>query len=157
MVVLGFEVFLNFVLDVYRPRKAGELPRPALDSRILGFAAAPDRVAASISEAINYQFGYNVTSSWLYQLLARWVLALVVFGGLVLWLMSSFAVIQPHQSGIVLRFGNYQRTIGPGLHVKAPWPIDTVEVPVYVRIEGEKGKEVGPRRTRRRASARCTC
>src|ERR1051326_4687997 len=63
LIALGGEILLNFVLDVYRPRKPGEFPRPAFESRVLGFVAAPDRIAESIGEAINYQFGYDVSSS----------------------------------------------------------------------------------------------
>jgi regulator of protease activity HflC (stomatin/prohibitin superfamily) len=33
----------------------------------------------------------------------------------------------------VLRFGEYKRMIGPGLSMKWPWPIETVEIPVYTR------------------------
>src|SRR5262245_52443319 len=77
MVLIGAEVFLNFVLGVYRPRKAGEVPRPAFDSRLLGLMAAPDRIAQSISDAINYQLGFDVTRGWFYRLISRWFAALV--------------------------------------------------------------------------------
>jgi len=80
MIVLGGEIVLNFLLDIYRPRVPGEIPRPAFDSRILGFVAAPDKIAESIGGAINYQFGFNVTGSWFYQLLARWLPTLGVLG-----------------------------------------------------------------------------
>ena len=36
LMVFGAEVFVNFVLDIYRPRKAGESPRPAFNSPLLG-------------------------------------------------------------------------------------------------------------------------
>ena len=133
MVVVGAEVFLNFLLGIYRPRKAGETPRPAFDSRLLGFAAAPDRIAQSISEAVNYQLGFNVTSGWFYQLLSRWGLRLTGAGVLLLWLMSAVVVIRPHQRGMILRFGEVVREdVGPGAHLKAPWPIDRVYVPEYL-------------------------
>ncbi len=134
MIALGAEVFLNFVLDLYRPRKAGEYPRPAFESRVLGFVAAPDRIAESIGEAINYQFGYDVSGSWFYQLLQRAVFRVLVPVAIVaLWAMSSLAVIRPHEKGIVLRFGQFKRVIEPGLNFKWPWPIETVDVPVYTK------------------------
>ncbi|MCW5754158.1 MAG: hypothetical protein KIT24_05545 [Phycisphaeraceae bacterium] len=133
MIILGTEIFLNLLLEVYRPRRAGEVPRAAFDSRLLGFAAAPDKVAQSIGEAINYQFGTSVTSGWLYRLLSRWFGALIATGILVAWLMSSFAVVQPHQRAMLLRFGSVAADdLGPGLHLKAPWPIDQILVPEYV-------------------------
>lgn len=132
MILLGVEVCLNFLIDIYRPRKAGEAPRPAFDSRVLGFVAAPDQVAKSIGEALNYQFGFDVASSWFYRLLSRWIAALVGIGVLVMWLTTALAVVQPHQRGMVLRFGEIVRPdIGPGLHLKMPWPIDRVAVPEH--------------------------
>lgn len=137
MIVLGAEIFLNFVLDIYRPRPAGEYPRPAFDSRLLGFVAAPDRIAESINDAINYQFGYEVTSSWFYRLFSRSFLWLVLLGGVAIWLMTSLAVIEPHQRGLLLSRGEIVRELGPGLHVKAPWPFGQVIVPEFVRTELE--------------------
>lgn len=134
MIVLGAEIFMNFVLDLYRPRKPGEYPRPAFESRILGFVAAPDRIAESIGEAINYQFGYDVSGSWFYKLLQRTVFRVLLPVALVvLWAMSSLAVVRPHEKGMVLRFGQFERVIEPGLNFKWPWPIETVEVPVFTR------------------------
>lgn len=138
--IIGLETFLNFVLDLYRPRKPGDTPRPAFDSRVLGFAAAPDRIAQSISDAINYQLGFDVTSGWLYQLLSRSLGRLLAFGVVVIWLMSSVAILQPHQRGTILRFGRpVQENIGPGWHWKMPWPIDTVYIPEYFALD-EKGR-----------------
>lgn len=142
MIVLGAEVFLNFVLDLYRPRTPGEDPRPCFDSRVLGFVAAPDKIAESVGEALNYQFGVDVTSTWFYQLLSRSVMLLVLLAIVVAWAMTSLVVIQPHQRGIVLTFGEISRPIaslgevgehdiGPGLHVKWPWPFSSVVVPQY--------------------------
>jgi len=44
---------------------------------------------------------------------------------------SAFYRIEASDEGVVLRFGKVVATAPPGLHVKMPWPIDTVyEVPV---------------------------
>lgn len=131
MILIGAEILLNFVLDLYRPRKAGETPRPAFDSRLLGFAAAPDKIAQSISDAINYQFGYDVASTWFYQLLSRSLGLLLGLGAAVIWGLTSLVMIEPHQKALVLRFGGVIREIGPGLHFKAPWPIDSVQIPAF--------------------------
>jgi regulator of protease activity HflC (stomatin/prohibitin superfamily) len=133
MIVIGVEIFVNFLLGVYRPRKAGEMPRPAFDSRLLSFVAAPDRIAQSISEAINYQLGFDVTSGWFYKLLSKWLLPLTVFGVLIVWGLSCLVVVQPHQRAMILRFGRpiSDKDVGPGAHFKLPWPLETVYVPEY--------------------------
>lgn len=127
---LGVEVFLSFLVDLYRPRKKGVFPRPAFDSRVLGLLSAPDRIARSIGEALDYQFGFEVQETWFYRLLLRRWPVLVVVGVLVVWGLSAFAVVAPDQRGMIVRFGRVVREdVGPGLHVKMPWPIDRVSLP----------------------------
>ena len=44
---------------------------------------------------------------------------------------SMFYRVDASDEGVVLRFGRKVATVPPGLHVKIPWPIDTVyKVPV---------------------------
>lgn len=51
----------------------------------------------------------------------------LIIGLTVLWLLfSSWTVIQAREVGIVLRFGEYTRTLQPGFHLKMPWPIENV-------------------------------
>src|SRR5690606_23766629 len=46
---------------------------------------------------------------------------------LVLWLLfSSFVLVTEQQRGVVLRFGEYGRTMQPGLNFKWPWPVERV-------------------------------
>lgn len=141
LIVLGSEIVLHLVFDLYRPRQVGDDPRPAFDSRLLGLVAAPDRIAESVGDAVNYQFGVDISGSWFYQLLSRWVLGLLAMGVAIAWLLTSVVVIQPHQRGMVLTFGNIgsplvsfgdrgeSGDLGPGLHLKWPWPVSTFEIP----------------------------
>jgi len=131
MVLIGGETFLNFVLGVYRPRKAGENARPAFDSGLMSFVSAPDRIAESISDAINYQLGFNVTSGWFYRLLSRAALPLLAAGLLIIWGLTAVGVVKPHQQAIVLRLGKPVRVETPGLFFKWPWPIETISIPEF--------------------------
>ncbi len=148
MIVLGAEIVLNFVLTIYRPRKTGEIPRPAYDSRILGFVAAPDRIAESIGGAINYQFGFDVTGSWFYQLLSRSITALVLVGAVVVWAMTWVAVVQPDEQGLRLRNGRLVgEALRPGAYLKWPWPFEKVErqrvaAPIRVDLAGPSPGDV---------------
>jgi len=141
LVMLGAEVIVHFVLSVYRPRRPGEIPRMPMESRLLGFAAAPDQIAQSISGAINYQLGFDVSSGWLYQLLQRNLAPLLLVGALVVWLLTSVVIVLPHQSGMILRFGKPVReNIEPGPHLKWMWPIETLYVPEFY-VKDEKGRQ----------------
>ena len=128
MGLLGLEILLNFVLTIYRPRKAGEFLRPAFDSRVLAFLAAPDRLAESISEAINYQFGFDVSSTWFYKLVSRSIIGLAVLCGLTLWLLTAVVVVQPHERALLLDGGQVVgEELDSGLVFKKPWPFAKVE------------------------------
>jgi len=61
-------------------------------------------------------------------------LALLGLGALVLWLASGFFRVQPDELGIVLRFGAYDRQVGPGLNYHFPWPVEDVLKPPVTRI-----------------------
>lgn len=59
----------------------------------------------------------------------------LILGALVLiWLATGFFRVDPEQRGVVLRFGEYVRTVGPGLHYHLPSPIETVLRPAVTRV-----------------------
>ena len=129
MFVVAAEFVLNFLLGIYRPRKPGEIPPPAFNSRLLGFIAAPDKIAESIGGALSYQFGFDVTGSWFYQLLSRSLTALAAVGILVMWGMTSLTVVQPNEQGMRLILGRRvsETPLQAGPYFKWPWPIETIE------------------------------
>ncbi len=129
MVVTSFELILLFVLDFFRPHKKGEALRPPFDSRLLGIVLHSDTAGRTLWEAMDYQFGFEVSGSWFLRLCARWVWlwAFLVLGSLVT--LSCIVVIEPGQKALVFRFGRLQAdSLDEGLHWKAPWPIDFAAV-----------------------------
>ena len=58
------------------------------------------------------------------------ILVLIV----VFLLMSSYTIIGARQVGVVLRFGEYARTLAPGFHLKLPSPIESVDKVEATRI-----------------------
>lgn len=128
-IFVAAEIVLNFILNLYRPRRKGELPRPAFDSRVLSLFAAPDNIVRSINEAVNYQFGFDISSSWGYQLLLRSVAWLTVLGAGVLVLLSCVVVVPPGQQAVKLRGGAVVGDIYEGtVMFKLPWPFETAQI-----------------------------
>jgi regulator of protease activity HflC (stomatin/prohibitin superfamily) len=127
MLALAVETTLNLILDLYRPRSAEEQPRPAFDSRLLGLFTEPGGIARSIADAINYQFGFEVSSTWFYKLLQRSVVPLIGFAILTLVAATSLVFVGSEQQAAVERFGKLRAVVGPGLHLKWPWPVETAE------------------------------
>ena len=129
-IVLAVELLLNLLLDFYRPRVAGQEERPAFDSRLFNFIAEPGRIGHSIAEALNYQFGFEVSRTWFYQLLSRAFVPLLVVGGAVMLGMTSVVVVEQGQQVVVLHWGRTSPSCKPleaGMHLKWPWPIDSIQ------------------------------
>jgi regulator of protease activity HflC (stomatin/prohibitin superfamily) len=129
MILVGLEILLTSLLESYRPRVPGVLPRPAFDSRMLGLLTAPGSLGSVVADLISYQFGVEVSGSWLYQLLGSAVTPLTVFGAAVLLALSCITIVAPDERGVVLRWGAMRGgPLAPGMHVKWPWPFETVEM-----------------------------
>jgi regulator of protease activity HflC (stomatin/prohibitin superfamily) len=128
MMVLAVELVINFVLDMFRPRLPGQEARLAFDSRLLNLLAEPDRVGHSLADAVNYQFGFEVSRTWFYRLLVKSFVPLVLLGLAVLVAISSIVIVNEGQQHIISRFGrpDPDRSLTePGLYFKLPWPVET--------------------------------
>lgn len=125
MILLGAEMLLALIFGFYQPRRPGVRPRPAFDSRILGWLTHYESLGKIIGEAINYQFGFEVSDSWFYRLLAKAVTPLILVGLIVLFGLTSAVLVQPHQRAVITRLGSLtdHSVVGPGLHWKLPWPL----------------------------------
>jgi membrane protease subunit HflK len=131
LVVLGCEILLNTLLDIYRPRVAGQYTVGALDSRLLGLINEPGGLFHTVASAMDYQFGFQVSQTWFYKLLEKAILPLIILMVVVLYLMTSIVIVGPGQQGVVEHLGSPNpdhggRQIGPGLTFKWPWPFDQV-------------------------------
>ncbi|MFC1636369.1 protease modulator HflK [Planctomycetota bacterium] len=132
LVVLGVETALNIVLDIYRPRLKGRYSRSAFDSRLLGTINEPGGILRSVADAIDYQFGFQVSQTWFYKLLEQAIVPLALFAVVTLYLLSCIVVVEPGEQAVIEHFGspaddaNDVRLVGPGLRVKWPWPVDVV-------------------------------
>jgi len=122
MIVLGMEMAVNTVLDIYRPRIAGQYARSAFDSRLLGMINEPGGILHTFASAIDYQFGFKVSQTWFYKLLEEAVLPLALFAIATLYVLSCMVVVQPGEQAIIERLGAFDRVAEPGLTFKLPWP-----------------------------------
>ncbi len=72
--------------------------------------------------------------------LPKKLVLLALGGAFVLWALSGFYIIEEGSRGLVLRFGEYQRTANPGPNYHLPFPIETVE---KLQMERIRTEEVG--------------
>ena len=125
----AIETLVVLVLEVYRPRVKGKIERPLYDSRLVGLLGQPEGLVTTAAQALDYQFGFRVSETWFYQFFERALLWLVPLQLLLLVLSTTFVVINPGEQALLERFGRPVRdreVLGPGLHLKWPWPADRV-------------------------------
>lgn len=130
LLVVSAELVINFILNFYRPRMPGDAYTPLYESRLLCLLAEPQRVGHSIADTLNYQFGFEVSRTWFYQLISRAFIPLAVFAVVVLMGMSCFVLVSDGQTCVMKTWGRLPADgalLGPGLHLKWPWPISTAE------------------------------
>ena len=66
---------------------------------------------------------------------------LAALGGVFfIWIATGFFMIQEGQAGVVLTFGKYSYTAGPGINWRMPYPFQTTEV---VNISAVRSVEIG--------------
>ena len=129
-IIYAVELLLNFVLDLYRPRIPGQEYRPSYESRLLDLLAEPGRVGHSLAEAVNYQFGFEVSRTWFYKLISRAIVPLIIFGVVVMFALSSVVIVRDGECYVLKHWGRIpprRAVLQPGLALKWPWPIDTVQ------------------------------
>jgi membrane protease subunit HflK len=53
-------------------------------------------------------------------------IGLIIGLAVLVWLASGIYIVDEAERGVVLRFGEYQKTVGPGPHWHIPYPVDSV-------------------------------
>lgn len=126
---LALEQMLRFVIAVYSPRHRRAF-LTAYESRLGQLVADPAAWVRSFASAVDYQFGFSVSESWLYRLVRNALAPLLVFQLLVLWFMSCLVFLDPEEEAVLERFGRPvadRWKLESGFHFKLPWPFETVQ------------------------------
>ena len=155
--LVALETLVQLVLEIYRPRVKGKIERPLYESRLVGLLGQPEGLITTAAQALDYQFGFKVSETWFYRFFEKalgWLLLLQV-GALVL--STCFVFIDAGEQGLLEHFGKRVESrspLGPGAHLKWPWPIDKV---YRFRTEQIQTFHVGFRRGGRAGAGAVTC
>jgi regulator of protease activity HflC (stomatin/prohibitin superfamily) len=130
-VLLGLvaaEMLITLLLEIYRPRVTGKISRPVYDSRFVGLLGQPESLFTTAAQTIDYQFGFNVSETWFFQLLKKNLIVLLLAQFAVLILSTCFVFIDAGEQAVLERFGKPVAGGGlsPGAHLKLPWPVERV-------------------------------
>ncbi|MBI4664109.1 MAG: protease modulator HflK [Verrucomicrobia bacterium] len=125
----AIETIVNLILEIYRPRLKGQMARLIYDSRLVGLLAQPEGLVTTAAHALDYQFGFKVSETWFYRFLERAIAWIILLQVGLLWTSTAIVFISPGEQGLLERFGRPVTggsLLEPGLHLKLPWPIDSV-------------------------------
>ena len=127
--MVAIESLFSLVLEIYRPRVRGQSVRILYESRVIGLLGQPGGLITTAAQALDYQFGFKVSETWVYRFLEGALAWLILLQVLVLGISTCIVVIEPHEQGLLERFGRPvtgRPVLPPGIHAKYPWPIDQV-------------------------------
>src|SRR6478736_1720545 len=127
--LLALETLITLLFELYRPRLKGRVTRPLYDSRLIGLLAQPEGLVVTAAQTLDYQFGFKVSDTWFFKVLREKLPIIVLVQLGVLLLSTCFVFIEAGEQAIIERFGNPidgGRALGPGAHMKMPWPVDVV-------------------------------
>lgn len=124
--ILAAELLINFVIEFYRPRTRFE-DKPVFESRILSVITEPGGVLRNIADTLDYQFGFQVSGTWIYRFLERSIAPLLLVWLSLLWLATAFDEVPAGNMGVREVFGNRaENTLESGFYMKWPWPIGEI-------------------------------
>ena len=126
--VLGVEFITNFIIEFYRPRTMRE-SRPIFESRLLALFTEPGGVMRNIASALDYQFGFQVSGTWLYSFMERSFFPLLIVWAAILWGFTMVHEIGPSEVGVKENLGRItsEELLEPGIYWTLPWPFGTVK------------------------------
>jgi modulator of FtsH protease HflK len=61
---------------------------------------------------------------------------------LVVWVATGLYVVDPGQAAVVFRFGAVDRQAGPGVHLRAPWPVESHEAVLVGEVRREQTRRL---------------
>ena len=124
--LLAAENALTLLLEIYRPRVKGKIARPLYDSRVAGLLAQPESLFTTAAQTLDYQFGFKVSETWIFQALKKNLPAFLLIQLGVLIISSMFVFVDAGERAVVERCGKPAGVFEPGAHFKLPWPLDKV-------------------------------
>ena len=126
--LMAAEMLVTLLLEIYRPRLKGRVARPLYDSRLVGLLGQPEGLFTTAAQALDYQFGFKVSETWLFQVLKQGLPVLVLVQLAVLLLSTCVVFVDAGEQAILERFGRpvASGVLLPGAHFKLPWPVEKV-------------------------------
>jgi regulator of protease activity HflC (stomatin/prohibitin superfamily) len=147
--LMAAEMLLTLLLEIYRPRVKGKITRPLYESRVVGLLAQPESLFTTAAQTLDYQFGFNVSETWFFQLLQKNLAYLILAQLAVLFLSTCVVFVDAGEQVVLEHFGKrIDPPLTAGAHLKLPWPVDKIYryrteqiQTIYVGFTPDTGKD----------------
>jgi len=98
---------------------------------------------SSIFDRLERFFGIDIKGTWAIHFIRKALEPLCVAIVVLSWIASSLVLIDTHEKGVREHFGIAEtQVLGPGLHVKLPWPLGAInKVPAHRILQMSIGHE----------------
>jgi len=126
LALIALETLFALIFEAYRPRVAGNEARLIYESRLMGLLGQPTGIFSTLAQAVDYQFGFQVSETWFYRFFQENVLKLLLAQAALIWLATTIVVVDPGEQALKERLGSPVGLLEPGLHFKLPYPIDEI-------------------------------
>lgn len=134
--LLAAENLVTLILEMYRPKTSMTEQRVVYQSRLIELFSRPESVFTQAAQALDYQFGFKVSQTWMYKLFKKYILWIILAQFGLLFLSTTIVIIEPTEKALMHRFGKpvgqgdsndiNAGVLNSGYHFKLPWPIDTI-------------------------------
>jgi regulator of protease activity HflC (stomatin/prohibitin superfamily) len=124
LALLAVENLLTLLLEIYRPRVKGKIARPLYDSRVAGLLAQPESLFTTAAQTLDYQFGFKVSDTWVFQALKKNLPGFLLVQFAVLLVSTMVVFVGAGEQAVLEHWGKPTAVLGPGGHFKMPWPVD---------------------------------
>lgn len=137
LALLGLEQGFNSLLALYSHRR--DRLNTTYESKLGALIVDPGILTRSVTEAMDYQFGFSFSQTWFFKIMQRAIIPLIIVQAALLYAMSCFVFLAPHETGILERFGkpvSRDAHLESGFHLKRPWPFESVRRVPTGRVHG---------------------
>src|SRR6266704_2509935 len=121
LALMAVETLVGLVLEIYRPRLNGQAARLLYESRLIGLLGQPRGLITTAAQALDYQFGFKVSETWVYRFLEKALAWIILLQLGALFASTMFVIVEPSEQGLLERFGRPVRgrdVLEPGFHFK---------------------------------------
>ncbi|TET78976.1 protease modulator HflK [candidate division TA06 bacterium] len=126
-------VFRSFAAFFGPGREEKHKERPHVQLLLLAWLFSQKNPVSEVARILGDTFKVDLRSSWVAGVVTKVFLPILALLAFALWAMTSVVAIQPEEQGIKERFGKpHPEPLEAGMHIKWPWPIETVhKYPVH--------------------------